>query len=263
MKYQPDQNKMHTNFHMPTPHKICFVLALLVIVLVGCAERQPADIEADAERNFAKLKPLAREAETIEKQIVAEAAASAAKNAANLDAIRALRAKLAKLEGPPPLPSPAPSPAPSPTPGPSPVVPPPGPAPAPAPQPDPPSPKPALPPGEFGISQDVKTWAETLVPPEGRAAGVSHFIRAANAIATDCDSGKITGWNRIALVGAIKTAIGRENATIPPDVLISWRPFAAEFNKRANELFNAGKLTTPENWSTLLKEVVIGLQAAK
>ncbi len=232
------------------PFQLWFVLALLIIV--GCGDRGPADIEAEAERTFAKLPPLVREAEKIEKQVIAEAAANAAKNAATLEAIRALRAKLAKLEGH--------TPAPSPTPGPSPVIPPPGPAPAPAPTPHP---KPALPAGEFSISHDVKTWVETLVPPEGRATGIAHFLRASKAIAADCDSGKMTGWNRVALVGSIKEAIGRENATIPPDVLVNWKTFAAAFNKRANELFTAGRLTTAQHWKTLLEEVVIGLEAAK
>ena len=227
--------------------RLLWLLALCVIVLVGCADRGPAEIEADAERSIAKLKPLIREVDQIEKRLDAQESQCKADRVA----IKSVRDKLTQL-GHTPTPAPAPPPPPPPDHKP------------PPPPPDPPSPKPAvLPAGEFSISNDVKTWVETLVPPEGRATGIAHFIRAAKAIADDCDSGKITGWNRIALVGSIKEAIGQQNATIPPDVLVNWKQFAAAFNKRANELFTAGRLTTPAHWATLLREVVIGLEAVK
>lgn len=122
---------------------------------------------------------------------------------------------------------------------------------------------PALPDGKFAISADVLNWVKTLVPADSREAGLEHFIRGAESIADDCDNGTITGLTRYTLVMSIKDAIGKHNGTIPADVLNSWKPFAAAFNARANTLFNAGRLTTPAEWSTLLREVVIGLKAAK
>lgn len=236
------------------PFKLWLLLCTLLIVLVGCGPRGPADIEADAEKHFAKLAPLAKEVKAVKGTALADKKAYDAKHEATIEALTHVETKLAALLGT--------TPAPSPTPGPSPVVPPPGPAPAPAPDPTPPKPT-VLPSGEFNISNDVKTWAETLVPPEGRATGIAHFLRAAKAIAKDCDDGKITGSNRITLVLAIKEAIGVQNATIPADVLVHWKAFATAFNKRANELFNAGRLTEPKHWKQLLTEVVIGLEAVK
>lgn len=228
-----------------------FVTIFALTMLCGCA-RNADDLEADAEHSLARLRPLVREAETLEKQIVIEAAANAAKSQQHLDAIRALRTKFALLEGPSPTPAPTPAPSP-PTPEPIP----------PSPDPIPPTPpKPTLlPDGKFAIGNDVRDWVQTLVPADSRSAGREHFVRASKAIAAECQAGKITGSNRITLVLAIKEAIAKQNASIPADVLVGWRAFAAAFNKRANELFNAGRLTVPADWKTLLDEVVIGLEA--
>lgn len=236
-----------------TAYKLWFVLTTLVIVLVGCGQRQPADLEAEAEKHFAKLGPLAKEVKTLKANTLADKAAYDSKADAAIEALTLVEKKLATLLG-----TPAPTPDTLPTKPDPPAKPDPPPA-----KPDPPPPKLTLPPGEFNVSNDVREWVQTLVPPEGRATGLAHFIRASKAIAADCESGKITGWNRIALVGSIKEAIGRENASIPPDVLVYWKSFAAKFNARANELFNAGRLTTPAHWKTLLDEVVIGLEAAR
>jgi hypothetical protein len=238
-------------------HKLWFVVSLLVIVLVGCESRGPAEIEADAEKTFARLRPLMLEAATIEKRV----AANAAQMQSDLAAIKALKEKLAHLDQRPSPPAPAPAPTPGPTPAPT-------PAPQPAPSPTPPNPAPppappALPDGRFAIANDVRQWALTLVPPESRSAGIDHFIRAAESIATECDEGKITGLTRVGLVMSIKEAIGRQNSAMPADVLTNWKAFATAFNKRANDLFNAGRLTKPDDWAALFRESILGLKAAK
>ena len=232
-------------------YKLWFVIALLVIVLVGCGT---SDLEAQRDALATRKTKLRADVEKLRHGTTAEIT----RLESEISNLKSQIMKLGELLDP--LPSPAPGPQPLPVPSPTPA---PQPTPTPQPSPTPAPSPPALPDGKFAISNDVVNWVKTLVPAESRAAGLEHFIRGSESIAADCDNGTITGLTRYTLVMSIKDAIGKHNGTIPADVLISWKPFAAAFNAKANTLFSAGRLTTPAEWSTLLREVVIGLKAAK
>lgn len=242
---------------MGTPYKIWFVIALLVIVLVGCGQRQPADIEADAERSFARLKPLAREAETIEKQIVADAVASAAKSATHLDAIQTLRAKLAQLEGHQPAPAPSPNPTPSPAPAPAPGPP----APSPVPSPVPPLPTEPVD-GRFALAKEVYRATLKVSSPD-RAIEAAALAKVFRDTAAEIKAGKVKGG----VVTPQHTVISevlkkRINPVIAPH-LAAWDSNSKDLAAGIVARVTADYWSLDDQWwSDLFEEIARGLEAA-
>ncbi|MFM9964436.1 MAG: hypothetical protein ACKV2Q_24805 [Planctomycetaceae bacterium] len=236
---------------MTTSHRIWLTLALLVIVLVGCAERQPADLEQDAERNFRRLKPLAREAAKIEKLIVSEAAASAAKSAMNLQAIRALRIKLSLLEDPAPNPTPPPAPAPAPGP------------PAPVPEPKPVPPLPTEPEdGRFALAKEVYRATRKVTSPD-RATEAAALAKVFRETAAEIKAGKVKGGvvtpQHTVISELLKTRI---NPVIAPH-LAAWDATSKEFAAGIVARATADYWSLDDQWwSDLFEEIARGLEAA-
>lgn len=163
------------------------------------------------------------------------------------------------IPGNPPCPSPpnpTPAPGPSPVPTPTPVVPVPV-VPVPVvpvvPVPVPPD---ALPAGEFdGLPAAVRALALTVNSPT-RAAEAAKLADAFDSLASQIVAVK-TLQTPLAIVDAIGKAF---NSSVPA----SWDAgFRAKAVARMKEIYEGGKLATPERWAAMLREVSVGLRAVK
>lgn len=154
-----------------------------------------------------------------------------------------------------------PAPDPSPGPAPGPIVPTPTPDPGPAPAPVPPAPPmpvpppvPDLPPGEFdGLPAAIKALAMTVVSPN-RAAEAAKLADAFEVIAAKFAAGTLTP---IESPKAIAEAFNSATSS-------AWD---SEFRKKAvaklKQVYDAGKLSSPDRWRAFFIEAAIGLRAVK
>lgn len=149
--------------------------------------------------------------------------------------------------GPPPSPPPVPPTPPAPTP------PTPQPPDPPGPVPPGPTPEPALPPGQFdNLPTRVRDLAATVNSPT-RAAEAKKLADALEAIAAQHAGVPLTPQ---AIVNNLTVALN--DATSPP-----WDEARAKVVTALREIYVAGKLKPPSLWSTLLREVALGLRAVK
>lgn len=126
-----------------------------------------------------------------------------------------------------------------------------------------PDPTPLFPPGQFGLAAKTYLWATTKVVTPTRAAEAVMFADASESLAAALAAGTIRGITRYDLAMSVQKAIAERNAKLPPDVVTSWKGFAAAFNAEVNALFAAGRLTTTEEWAHLCREMSAGLRAVK
>lgn len=154
-----------------------------------------------------------------------------------------------------------PAPDPSPGPAPGPIVPTPTPDPIPTPTPVPPAPPmpvpppaPDLPPGEFdGLPAAVKALAMQVVSPN-RAAEAAKLADAFEVIAAKFAAGALTP------VGSPKAIAEAFNSATSPAWDAGFRTSAIA---KLRQVYDAGKLSSPDRWRAFFMEAAIGLRAVK
>lgn len=143
----------------------------------------------------------------------------------------------------------------------------PAPAPHPAPKPDskpdskpdirPPRPGKGLPAGKFGISQKVHDKSLEVECPDRRVE-TAKVIAALESLQTEFRSDKINPRAPLQVSGAINRAC----LSLPVEQQKRWLPsFGAWWTTILRDLWEAGKLTTREDWILLIEETLIGLRA--
>jgi hypothetical protein len=130
---------------------------------------------------------------------------------------------------------------------PRPVPPPPGPDPDP---PDPPTP--VFPDGRFKLAKLAYDLAQEHVAVEYRAQGKA-IATECTAVSADIASGKITGWNVALQALNVKTAQYKSGA---------WGVWFDRFIKEIERLYDAGELSTVQDFGVALDEIATGLRAA-
>lgn len=144
--------------------------------------------------------------------------------------------------------------------GPTPPVPPPvppGPEPPPNPvPPNPPEPEPDLPVGVYDISRFARDGVANVSSPTKTTE--AHALAAAfTGIAARIAAGTLTNPRLIlaALLQANNDALG---ASMP-----LWVQYGTALGKRIEGLVKAGRVASPEEWATLMREIALGLAAVK
>lgn len=114
-----------------------------------------------------------------------------------------------------------------------------------------------------GLAEKFHASAMARVTSPNRAAEAVLFADGADSIAAALAAGTINGVTRYDLARHVQTAIAERNAKLAPEIIAAWRGFAADTNETVNAMFAAGKLTSREEWSALMRDFASGLRAVR
>lgn len=130
------------------------------------------------------------------------------------------------------------------------------------PQPVPPGPQPptpvdpVFPSGQFGISTDAYKWAMGVNSP-ARASEAQACGSAGDTLAAQIAAGTVKGDQQI--LNAIGTLFNNSTSANAA----AWVSFRSQLSARVKELWAAGKIKSPTDWSALVREVSLALKAVK
>ncbi len=134
---------------------------------------------------------------------------------------------------------------------------------APAPVPVPPGPNPPAPPAPDGIPDGVFHISQLVfdlamhVESVHRAAQAHALADAADAVAASIAAGTLQKPQEI-----LRAILAANNAALGPSML-AWTPWGTAVGLKLQELYRAGRLAQPADWSVALREIAIGLRAVK
>lgn len=165
-----------------------------------------------------------------------------------------------KVEGHAPAPAPGPSPGPAPNPGPSPE-PQPGPAPEPGPQPIPPPPAPVP---LSDIAKQVKGWTESINSPGNRRTEAEAIASSIDTVSSRLAAGVIAHTSARDLASKVAVELAASlNGKLGASQAAWSAGFDAPLGALVGQLFLGGQLNDSAAWAGFLREVSIGLRAAK